>query len=146
MSLFCIRQGSRILVGLALLASLAAAGCGSSRKSSISGEVKYNGQPLPSGTVTFLGQDGEKKVAGADIVDGKYKIASFPRGVVKVTVVTLPPSQGGSPPNGQAIPTPGGARVGAYMAIPKRYAVPEQSPLSYTVSSGDQTYNIDLTP
>jgi ABC-type glycerol-3-phosphate transport system substrate-binding protein len=133
-----------LVVAAALLAVAALAGCGGGH-ASISGEVTYNGRPLPSGTITFLGQAGHKRVAAADIHDGKFEIPDLEAGPVKVTVVTLPPDHGGRPPTGQAIAAPAEMPAGKYVPIPYRYASPDFSGLGYDVTPGPQTKVFELT-
>jgi hypothetical protein len=133
-----------LFLAAALLAGTVIAGCGGGH-ASVSGEVRYNGRPLPSGTITFLGQSGHKRVAAADISDGKYTIPDLEAGPAKVTVVTLPPSRGGKPPTGKAIEAPVQVPAGKYVAIPYRYANPDHSGLGHDVTSGTQTKDFDLT-
>ncbi len=141
------RRVHRCLVVLVL----AAAGCGPA-KAKISGVVKYNGEPLPSGTITFLSDAGNKQVKGADIVDGKYTIPDFYAGPAKVTVTTQkPPGRGGTPPPGVAVieppaGSPAPAPPGKYVPIPRKYANPENSGLTYDIKAGEQTKDFDLTP
>ena len=56
-----LRYAKRLLPLLAVCLAVSASGCGS-RRATVSGEVKYNGAPLPSGTISFLPQSGEKRV------------------------------------------------------------------------------------
>jgi hypothetical protein len=138
------RTLTRILFLLVLMAGIA--GCGKS-DSSVTGEVKYKGHPLPSGTITFLSQSDHKQVASADIVDGHYTIPSIEPGPVKVTVVTVPPSKGGQPPHGKAIETPGASESAKqFERIPAKFANQDQSGLTYEVISGPQTKDFELTP
>jgi hypothetical protein len=135
----------------ALFASLATAalsGCGPS-KASITGTVKFSGEPLPSGTITFTSDAGTKPVKGSAITNGKYTIPDFPAGPAKVSVVTTPPPTGrGAPPSGApAMPMPSGASApGKYVPIPQRYSSPDKSGLTYTVKSGENTKDFELTP
>ncbi|TVS10998.1 MAG: hypothetical protein EA424_24385, partial [Planctomycetaceae bacterium] len=77
----------RGLVGLILLAGLLfATGCGYST-GDISGVVRFDGQPLEAGMVTFH----HTKLSGRNIIatvqpDGKYQALHCPTGPVKVTV------------------------------------------------------------
>ncbi len=73
----------RSFLVLAALAAFAASGCGRGT-GSITGEVKYNGQPLPIGDIAFLSQEGDQQVRHADIIDGKYSIPSIQAGQAKV--------------------------------------------------------------
>ena len=131
------------------LAMAAASGCGPS-KASVTGTVIFNNQPLPSGTITFTSDAGDKPVKAAPIVDGKYTITDFPAGPAKVTVVTTPP-----PPAGGALPPgvelcryrcPQTAAPGKYVPIPRGYSTPDKSGLQYEVKGGEQTKDFELTP
>lgn len=138
------RTVSRLLLGLVATAGLLGIGCGS-RPGTISGEVKYNGQPIPSGTITFLSQAGKHQVAAANIVAGKYTVKGLEPGPAKVTVVTLPPARGGLPPTGRPIDAPSPTTLpGRYMPINKKYANPDQSGLTHDVRPGAQEKNFDL--
>jgi hypothetical protein len=137
----------RLLPLLVVCLAVAASGCGA-RRATVSGEVKYNGSPLPSGTITFISQASQNQVAAAEIVDGKYTIKGIEPGPAKVTVVTLPPSKGGLPPRGgkpvEAPSTFSSSHQGKYVPIPRRYGGAEQSGLSYEVKPGSQTKDFDL--
>ena len=143
-----LRYAKRLLPLLAVCLAVSASGCGS-RRASVSGEVKYNGTPLPSGTISFLSQAGEKRVVAAQIVDGKYTAQGVEPGPAKVTVVTVPPSKGGLPPGGgkpvEAPSTFSSSPQGKYVPIPQRYGSSELSGLSYEVKSGSQTKDFDLS-
>src|SRR5215467_4002073 len=70
--------------------ALAIVGCGAST-ASVSGTVKFQGQPLPSGTVLFHGADGQ--VEHALITEGgRYIITNAPLGPVRITVRSHPPA------------------------------------------------------
>ncbi len=139
-----------LLAVVASLATAALSGCGPS-KASITGTVKFSGEPLPSGTITFTSDAGTKPVKGAAITNGKYTITDFPAGPAKVTVVTTPPPTGGgaAPPGAPAMPLPTNASAaapGKYVPIPQRYGSPDKSGLTYTVKGGEQTKDFELTP
>ncbi len=61
-------------------------GCGGS-KTTITGKVTIDGQPLPAGRIAFVPGKGGTGV-GADIKDGQYTVEKVPYGNVKVTVET----------------------------------------------------------
>ncbi len=138
----------RLLSALCLLAT----GCGPSAPS-VSGTVRFQGQPLPSGTVLFHGADGrvEHSLVSAD---GRYAIANAPLGPVRITVQSHPaapaglPSYGGRSPAAprELTPTAKEKRGGRHTPIPPRYGDPEQSGLAYTVRAGTQTHDIELKP
>jgi hypothetical protein len=119
-----------------VLAALLAAGCGSQSTGDISGVVTYNGEPLPSGTVSFVAETGRNrdKVKLAGITsDGSYHIRQCLCGDVRIGVQT-PPAIGGKFA-AMSIPTIG---------IPKQYAEPDTSGLIYSVNPGPQTFDIKL--
>jgi hypothetical protein len=62
------------LVGSCILGGLAVAGCGSSgpTRYGVSGTVKYKGEPIKMGTISFRADDGS--TGGAQIKDGHYDI------------------------------------------------------------------------
>ncbi len=65
------RQSFVVAVGAILMA----AGCGSGNKlQPVSGTVLYKGEPLESGSVTFLFTDPPGPAGGALITNGKFKI------------------------------------------------------------------------
>jgi hypothetical protein len=142
---------------------LAAAGCGG--KGNVSGTVRYNGEPLPSGEIAFIGQSGDKQVKKGLIRDGAYRIDAIPCGPVKITVTTSRPtgsSTGAAPTRGVKpgelppvmqgmqvkLPEPGQTPEppAKYVPIPERYADPERSGLEYTVTRGSNTKDVDLLP
>jgi hypothetical protein len=132
----------RALLPLCLAAALALTGC-MGGKGNVTGEVKYNGTPLPSGQITFIGQSGEKVVVPGEIKDGKYSLANVPAGPVAITVHTVPPTRPGRRPDGT---TPPAAPAGAFVKIPSKYAKPSTSGLTFEVKRGENTKNIDLAP
>jgi len=62
-------------------------GCGSGPDSCIlSGSVTYNGQPVESGAITFIPEDGQGPTAGANIVAGKFRVENLTPGRKKAIV------------------------------------------------------------
>jgi hypothetical protein len=93
---------------VAVLAAACASGCGSS--STVSGEVRYDGQPVQDGMITFLPADGKGPSVGGPITHGRYTVAGSPRSGTGPTAprtveCTLPGRRGGRgrrpPRNGQ---------------------------------------------
>jgi hypothetical protein len=75
-------------IGLpALILAATLVGCGDAADDSvpISGNVTFDGAPLPTGTITFLPTDGEGPSAGAEITDGHYETTAWP-GSKQVTI------------------------------------------------------------
>jgi len=124
----------------ALLPALVwATGCGSKPQSpiplaAVKGVVAYQGQPLPSGTITFMPVRGTNTATG-EIVNGEYSLSTFTPGdgappgeyQVAVTAWKKPPEMG----------------VEGVPAIPARYLDPKKSGLTATVSQ-EQEQKIDF--
>jgi hypothetical protein len=109
-------------------------GCGGgSMKSVVKGKVTLNGAPLSSGTVKFVAQSSEGTTVSSIIDNGNYHIANFPPGEAKIAVEGPGPS---SNPDEKTVP----------VHIPEKYLNPMTSGLSFTVKSGQQTFDINLTP
>jgi hypothetical protein len=138
---WCVRIATP---GAVLLLGLALPGCGDSESGSVSGQVRFNGALLPSGTVTFYGANNLS--ASAPIAaDGGYTATKVPVGPVKVTVTTPPPvSEGGKKAFEKMRKGATASLGGETVAIPPRYGTPDQSGLELTVTSGSQVYEIDL--
>lgn len=148
-------RGLRGWLWLVLLVVLAESGCGA-KKGDVSGTVTYQGKPLPLGTVTFMDANNES-LGSSPITQGKYAIAKVPVGPVKVLVSTPPPLTGNAPrhPLFKAKPraeSPKKAKPGERLSpdpssvtpIPEKYRSPDQSDLTYTVTPGENTFNIEL--
>jgi hypothetical protein len=111
----------------------------------VSGKVTFKDQPLSSGSVKFVGQDGQSK-SSAIAEDGSYLIKSAPIGPVKIAVVSHPRAPLGLTKSPKQPTGPRGDPKDGTVRIPDRYTVPESSGLTYTVESGSHTFNIDLKP
>jgi hypothetical protein len=140
-------------------------GCGGGR-GDITGEVTFKGEPLSVGRITFLSQVDKQEVKSAHIIRGKYSIAGFPAGPVKITVESFEPPDPEilkntkslakvKPAGGMQEHMPGpppellemadGPPL-KYVPIPRTYSNPETSGLTYEVKRGSQTFNIPLAP
>jgi hypothetical protein len=148
-------RGLRGWLWLVLLVVLAESGCGAKR-GDVSGTVTYQGKPLPLGTVTFMDAKNES-LGSSPITQGKYAIAKVPVGLVKVIVSTPPPLTGKDPPHPLFKAKPRaespkkakrGERLtpdpGSVISIPDKYRSPDQSDLTYTVTPGENTFEIEL--
>lgn len=119
----------------------------------VTGIVRFEGQPLPVGRVTFLCEGvGRPVISGNLSSDGSYVIANPPVGTALISVEAIKP-----PPK----PKPGvdpvygvdyeaewiaeWGNAGPYVPIPSRYASPTSSGLEVTIGPGEQTFDIDLT-
>ena len=127
---------------LLVVALLGSFGC-STGVGTVTGEVRFKGELLPNGRVTFICQGGALPAMSADIVDGRYEIRGVPVGHVDVTVETFnlrsDPVPGGLPPP----PVPKGYK---FVRIPDRYGSAAESGLGFEVVRGNQPRNLDLAP
>ena len=139
---------------LALVAPLGSGGCGG--PGAVSGKVSYNGTPLRGGQVTFISAEGGHTVSSSIKQDGSYALPRVPPGKVKICVDTesLNPAGKMKFPNYRPPPGVDGPKrrdpdesadpAKLYVRIPPKYSKPEESPLSYEVTSGAQTHDIKL--
>lgn len=132
-----------LLAGLVLLAF---AGCDGGKTAVVRGSVTIDREQITFGTVSFVGADGRVDQAMIQ-PDGTYTMKKAPVGDVVITVQTYPlPPQVEAPDakgkGGKPSAAMGGAR---FVPIPPRYGDSKQSPLKYTVQSGDQTHDLTLT-
>ena len=107
----------------------------------VSGTVRYKGQPLSEGSVSFLSAKGQMATGTID-KSGRYVVSHMPVGPAKVTVQVVstegpPPMSFGPPPK-----TAQGTATG--IKIPMRYSVATTSGLQHTVTKGKQEFDIDL--
>lgn len=149
----------QLVGGLAMSFLLAAVGCGS-RAASVSGKITYRNNPLHGGTVTFYGP-GETGWTKTSTIgdDGSYKLDQVPKGSARITVETktakanpiakqkMPKMPKGGPPEGLEHSPFGQMQkqsTDKFVMIPEKYKDPNQSGLTYEVTSGKQEHNIDL--
>jgi hypothetical protein len=152
---------TRQLLWVALLAL--AAGCGPST-GTISGTVTFKGEPVPSGTVSFLSAG---KIAEGEIHDGLYEVARVPVGDARITVVRLDPKRpdpyealnrarqrmietGATDlktidPNIVTDAVQLDALQKQRHLLPFAYSRPEKSGLRFTVVAGPHTFDIPLS-
>jgi hypothetical protein len=158
---------SRLLLALPLLLFVSS-GCAPKNPtpSSLSGTVKYNGNPVTSGTISVYPTEG----GFHSIViqsDGTYSSAGLPVGEITVAIETESANPKNHPPQdanarrraASASPAPGGERPGTgaagggaaaggggpYVKIPTKYAKKETSGLTYTIIAGPNQKDWELT-
>jgi hypothetical protein len=149
-----VRLACWLCLPLGLL--LPAAGCKKTPHAAdhvdVSGQVLYNGKPVTGGQVTFVTVEGAFASTGSIDEKGNYTIKA-PVGEVKIAVDTemLNPSNRGAKMEaarkGAGRPDAGDPNPpkGTYVKIPQKYRTADSSELSYTVTRGSQTHNIELT-
>jgi hypothetical protein len=123
-------------------------GCGPST-GSVSGVVRFMGEPVPGARVAMIAPDGRVVAEATTGEDGAY-VSRAPVGPLKVTVD--PPFT--PDPRGKHFErirpgrrsSPDSKRSAKPIAIPARYQDPNRSGLTCTISGGQQAYDIDLEP
>jgi len=130
-------------------------GCGGKGKdgatATVSGKVTLaSGAPLPGGIITFQSAaTPDKKTTAMIKGDGSYEASGVPQGECKVAIDNIllkagaaGLSGGTNMPAGTNMPeTDTGTK---FVQINTKYAKPETSGLTTTVSGDKHTYNVDL--
>jgi hypothetical protein len=144
-SLNRLRPGPAAL--LAVLLAVPITGCGPGR-GEVSGTVRYNGKPLPLGTIQFLGQDGIPHAAPIQS-DGTYTV-SVPAGEAKVIVSCMDEYRlnqfTAQLAAGRSRATPPPASNKSFSLIPSRYTDWNASGLTALVERGKSVHDFNLTP
>ena len=124
---------TRLILPWVLAILLAALGGCRGGKGHIRGHVYYKDKALTSGVVTFIVKGKSGGVAPIQ-EDGAYEVKNVPAGEATITVSTAP---------GANLPGTKGSKSPP-VEIPPLYGDPAKSPERYTVTSGDQEYDIKL--
>jgi len=135
---FPIKRVGGFLGACALFLLVVPSGCDSGT-ARVTGTVRFKGMLLTSGSVKFIGVDGQSK-STAIAENGAYQIDNPPLGTVTITVKTHP-----RVPKGLTNTREDGSKD-QHEGVPDKYGIPDQSGLTFTVRKGSQTYNIDLDP
>lgn len=129
----------RVVPGLLALAALCAAlGCSKGvKKITVTGKVTYQGQPVRSGIVRFIGPEGAYS-AGPVQSDGTYTVTDVLPGETKVGIMESPSGSGSS--SGDK-PEKSAATKGA-APLPEKYREPTTSGLVYSITP--ETTELDI--
>jgi hypothetical protein len=140
-------------------------GCsGEAPTAKVSGTIKFNGELISNGTITFHSDDGSGRFASGTIRDGKYVVENAPVGPTKVQISggfgenqALQPRGRSSPEGmkqmaaaamraqGKEVDLPG--KTERARSIPVKYNNPDVSKLTYEVrDDNDQDFSLDLPP
>lgn len=116
-------------------------GCGSGKddKGIVKGQVTFNAEKLPQGSISFFDEK-DTLLASGSITEGNYRVENLPPGPVRVAIKVLAPSTEKPPAGAPPASTPA-----KYVPIPERYATPGTSGLTHTVTQGEQEKNFELT-
>jgi hypothetical protein len=118
---------------------------GCAGRGDVSGKVTYKGKPLVFGTVQLEAADKTLK-QGIIETDGSYSIEGVPTGEAKVAVNSPNPKSGDFQPlqrEGQPPPPPRPDFPG-WVPIPAAYQDISKPRLTFTVKSGQNTFDIEL--
>ena len=130
--LLCVLSGCCLVLG----------GCGSSDRSSVTGTVTLDGQPLEKGSINLMPMPGTKSpTAGAQIVDGNFTVAAKGgtfAGKFRVEITA-------SRPSGKKIPHPmtGEMIEATEQFLPAKYN--KQSELQVEITEGTNQLEFPLT-
>lgn len=106
----------------------------------VTGTVRYKGQLLSGGSVSFVGDNGQAATGTIDS-SGRYVVSHVPVGSAKVTVQVV---SADDPPM-SFVPTPKSMQGKATgPKVPLRYGLAATSGLSHSVTKGKQQFDIDL--
>jgi hypothetical protein len=139
----CLSLGLLVLLG----------GCGGRPRSvehaDVSGQVRFQGKPLPGGKATFVAVNGGFASSGKIDENGHYQIKA-PVGEVQIGVTNRMLQANRGSIKGPPLLTKTEAKErqplkGRYVKIPSQYEDPSTSGLTYTVKPGPQTHDIELS-
>jgi len=122
----------------------------------VSGNVTYNGKPVPKGLVTFVPSSGPGTQTGQAATgeigpDGSYTLSTFANGdgaVLGEHVVLVQAREEDPRIEGHGMPIPDAKgrlniKPPKYL-VPQKYATAETSPLRFTVKEGSNSFNIEV--
>jgi len=146
MSGFLLSRGVA-LVACSAVVSLLLAGCGggSSGSAQVSGTVKFNGEPIEDGSISFYPSSGSAGIS-ASIEKGKYAVKGTnpPKAGTYKVVVTW------NKKTGKQIPTPGDEAVmmdDVQQVIPPKFSDKDATTLTADLKgTGGETKDFDLKP
>jgi len=153
------RIDSRVALLLAVLTlTICAAGCGSTPQSdhpttySVAGTVTMNGEPVADANVNFQLTDGSRGASGLTDQQGNFSLTTFTAGDgalpgeyrVAITKFEKPPQETQVPEDHPDY-NPNVATFVPRNLLPAKYANPQTSELTATVTEGANTVKFELT-
>jgi hypothetical protein len=125
---------SRLLIAVGMLGSLVATGCGPKGEAThaVTGEVRFDGQLVERGSISFIPQNSAQRTATSRIENGTYELLA-PAGVCRVEVMA-------TRDDGPVDPAMGQAPQRQY--VPDRYNV--ESELTADVQPKSNSVDFDL--
>lgn len=113
-------------------------GCGTSERS-VSGTISLEGNPLPMGSIRFVPMPGTPGPdSGTTITEGKYLASGLTDGEYRVEIQATKKH----PTRTVRFPFPDVEIADEVQVVPVEYN--EDSTLTYTVASGQNTYDLDI--
>jgi hypothetical protein len=150
-----------------LLLVAAAGGCAGRAPGRVTGRVLLDGQPVQGGILTFMPADMRGPSVSASVDESGGYAAELPAGDMLVSFdnrTLAPPTPRAAPPLPKGLspeiraklgrtdsaPAPAPppetpARSGRYVKVPDRYYMIETANIKFTVKSGEQQHDIELT-
>ncbi len=129
-------------IGLALLALAGVGGCAEkAAEMDVTGKVTIDGQPIETGTISFIAADGAAPTGGGVIKDGVYT-AKVPPG--KKTVLVLGNKLVGKEPLYKDVPD-SPMRDKYQMVTPEAYNAAHLTPLKASITDSQQGLDFELT-
>jgi hypothetical protein len=132
-------QTCRIVALLGAMVFAALGGCGG-RTATVTGKVSYQGRPVTYGSVIFVGADKSARSTAIE-ADGSYMVASVPRGIAAIAVISPDPSKGRAAKK-QDVANETAAKQ--WFALPSKFEDPRTSGLACTIDAGHVSHDIDL--
>lgn len=129
-------------------------GC-QARSYDVTGHITVKNEPIPFGSLTFIGEPPSSAVVDVLIENGRYRGRLLP-GTYRLTVAAMqPPAPEPAPPSGMGIPDEKLAEMRKEYEtykppktprIPKHYQDYGSTPLRYTVVPRSQEHDIVIEP
>ena len=138
-----LERMNRIQLAAVLATSLTLVGCGGTYNASVSGLATLDGSPLPSGSIAFIPDQPGPTSYAAILNDGTYVVNTgreegLPSGSYTVTVVSR--ERAIEDTSGRGLPPKPGKQI-----TPGWYTAKQSTPLKFTIESGSNEINLELT-
>ena len=141
----------KLVVGLALLLL---PGCGGGGRKEglapVTGQITYDGQPVPAGHIYFYPVDGKRSSSGSIEADGKYALTSYTSGdgaLIGKHKVVIDAKEPGAPlpnPDDPDAFKPGAIKPPARI-LPAQYYDQATTPLEVDVKDEDNVIDFPIT-
>lgn len=111
----------------------------------VTGTVSYKGTPLDDGIISIVNYETGVRIDSEIQADGTYEATTHKGGLPpgEYKVVIFPPEvvDPNPPPNSEP-----GMVLKDMDNIPKKYRSPQSTPLSVSVTEGENTFDVDMEP